>query len=617
MKKIIFTILFASVLVFPQQRNLENKFRIAQNYEAIGDWESAVKIYEEIYAADSTNFLYFDALLRGYDQLKKYDAAIRIIKSRLQKQPNDINLLSKLGKMFARSGEIKEAENVWQSIIDANLNNLSVYSIVANAMIESRFFENALRVYQQGRKISKVESAFAAEMGYLHSLLMNYIDATREYLILLKQSAEQLNFIQSRISMYTSKSEGLKSAIFVTESALQKEPKNISLNRLIAWLYMEGKDYEKAFSIYKIIDELTKAGGKEIFTFAEKAKRERAYSTASKAFQEIIINYPKFQNISAVKFGFAETLENSLEEADSIRIIGDVVTLNQNVSRNDSVYKIYNDIVTLYKQVAEEFPNTDYASRALYRVANVYFRKFFDIEGSLKAVNEIENKYRFSGNIYVDAILLKSKLLIVKDEIAEAISKLEWIAKFQGATVEQKDMAKYILAELNYFLGNFQVALAGLQEILKNQSSDIVNDAIALQVLIQDNLEDEKNLILYSKSQFLKRQHKYEKAIELLREISKTKSELATYSISEIGDILTLSGDYKNALAEYEYLLTNFPDDLLADKTIFKIAEIYNYALKDFKKAEEYYKKLLEEYPSSIYVNIARQKIREIRGDVL
>ncbi len=617
MKKIVFTLLFATCLVFTQQRSLEVKFRIAQNYEAIGEWESAVKIYEEIYAADSTNFLYFDALLRCYDQLKKYNDAKRLIKAKLQRQPNDVNLLSKLGKVYARSGEIKEAENVWQGIIDANPNNISVYSLVANAMIESRFFESALKVYERGRKISKVESMFAAEMGYLHSLLMNYIDATKEYLLLLKQSSEQLNFVQSRMSIYTSKSDGLKSAIYVTELALEKDTKNIALNRLLVWLYMEGKNYDKAFYIYKTIDQLTKANGREILNFAERAKREKAYSVASNAFNEIILNHPNFTNISAVRFGFAETLELSLEESDSIKIFRDFTALYKNIFQSDSIRRKYNEIINLYNQIADQYPNTEYAAKALFRNANIYFSKFFDIENSLKAIDKIENSYRFSGNIYIEAILLKSDLFIVKGNVEEAKAILNKIINFPGATVEQKEIAKFKLAEIDYFLGNFQNALSLLQDILKDQKNDIINDAIALQILIQDNLDDEKNLKLFSKVQLLIKQHKFEQAKETLNEITQSKSELVTRAISELGDIFAMSGNYKDALIEYEKLLKDYPDDLLADKTVFKIAEIYFYGLKDKNKSEEYYKKLLESYPLSIYVNEARQKIREIRGDAL
>lgn len=614
---ILVLILLPIHLMQTQNQNLENRFRIGQAFEANGDWENAVRIYEEIYRVDSTNIVYFEALLRGYDQLKRYDEAKRVIQSKLQKQPNDINLITKLGKVYARSGETKEAENIWQRIIDNNPNNLSVYGIVANAMIENRLFESALKVYEKGRKITKTEFTFAAEMGYLHSILMNYSDATKEYLLLLKQSPEQLNFIQSRISLYTSKSDGLKAAIYITESALEKDRKNLSLNRLIAWLYMEGKEYDKAMRVYITIDEITKADGMELFTFAERAKRERAFTVAKTAYQEIIKNYTKFQNIPAVKFGFAETIEASIEEYDTLKIFGTSFPFNLANIKSDTLLNRYRDVIKLYEQIATQYPNTEFAAKSYYRMADIYFNKFFDYESCLKFLDEIERRYKFNNLITTDALIMKSSVLLAKGEIEAAKSKLEWLINFEGSTPEHKDLAKLKIAEINYYLGNFQDALKILQEILKTHTGDIVNDAIQLQVLIQDNLEDETNLKQYSRAQLYIKQQKFEEATEILNQISAKKTELSASAISELGDINTYLGNYKNAIMEYEKLLKEYPDNLLTDKIILKLAEIYNYGLKDKSKAEEFYRKLLEEHPTSIYLNFVRQKIREIRGDVL
>lgn len=618
MKKIIFliTICISTLFAQPQQRDLDIKFRIGQNLEANGEWESAVKIYEEIYSVDSTNIVYFEALLRAYDQLKRYDDAKRVINSKLQKQPKDVNLISKLGKVHARAGEIKEAESIWQKIIDNNPNNLSVYGIVANAMIESRLFESALKVYQSGRQITKTEFAFASEIGYIHSLLMNYAEATKEYLLLLKQSPEQLNFIQSRMSLYTSKSDGLKSAIYITETSLEKDKKNLSLNRLLAWLYMEGKEYEKAMKIIITIDEITKSGGAELFAFAERAKREKAFEVASNAYQEIIKNYQKFQNLPAVKFGYAETKEASVEEKDTLKIYGTILKFSFKKINFDTLSNEYKNIIKLYEEVSTQYPKTEFAARASYRIASIYFKIFFDIESCLKLLSEIENNYKHYNLIFSDALILKSSVLIAKGQLEDARLKLEWLLNYSGSTAEHKDFAKYKIAEISYYLGNFQDALKALQDILKTQSNDIVNDAISLQVFIQDNIEDEKNLKLYSKAQFFIKQHQIEKAKEMLKQISE-KSELIAEATSELGDLNTYVGDYKNAIFEYEKLLKDYPDNLLADKTILKLAELYHYALNDKSKAEQYYRKILEEHPKSIYINIARQKIREIRGDVL
>ena len=70
--------LASSLLCCSQLKDNDIKFRLAQSYERGGDIESALKIYSELYAKDSTNVVYFEALRRDYLQLKRYDDVIAL-----------------------------------------------------------------------------------------------------------------------------------------------------------------------------------------------------------------------------------------------------------------------------------------------------------------------------------------------------------------------------------------------------------------------------------------------------------------------------------------------------------------------------------------------------------
>lgn len=617
MKKLFLILLTTLVALGSQQGYLENKFRIGQSFESTGDWENAVKIYEDIYKSDSTRSIFYESLLRAYEQLKKYDDAKRIVKARIRLFPRDLNLHSQLAKIHTRAGELDDALKIWQSLIDSNPGNTNVYYIVANAMIEVRLFENALKVYEQGRKNLNIPYIFATDIGYLHSILMNYAEATKEYLLLLKQSPEQLNFIQSRISIYTSKLDGLKSATLIVENAYKKEPKDPVLNRLLAWLYMEGKDYEKAFEVYKILDEITSSGGNEIYNFAERARRERAYSTASKAFQEVLVKYPKSRNIAAVKFGYAQTLEASTEIKDTLKIFLEKLLPDQQYYYTTSLKLDYEKIIEIYNQIINEYPNSEFAARALLQNGNLYFYKFSDYEKSNALITEIEIKYKNYGNIYSEAVLLKSQILIALDSLNTAEDKLLWLSNYPGANAEQKEKGRFYLAKIAFYKQNFKECVSILMELLKNPFSDIVNDAISLQTMVQDNLDNEKNLRFFSEAQLLKTQKKFDYAREKLQEVIKTPNELAADAILEIGNIFTLSNQYDSSIIWYNELIKRFPDHLNSDAALFKIATIYHYGLRNKENAEESYKKLLEKFPQSIYVSTVRKRIRELRGEVL
>src|ERR1041385_4125445 len=100
-----FFVLFAlTAAIASQARSQANpsdmQFRLAESYEQSGDFESAVKIYQSIYAKDSSNMVVFEALRRDYMQLKRYDNAIALLERMIRKMPDNVTLLSSLASVY-------------------------------------------------------------------------------------------------------------------------------------------------------------------------------------------------------------------------------------------------------------------------------------------------------------------------------------------------------------------------------------------------------------------------------------------------------------------------------------------------------------------------------------
>ena len=62
-------------------------------------------------------------------------------------------------------------------------------------------------------------------------------------------------------------------------------------------------------------------------------------------------------------------------------------------------------------------------------------------------------------------------------------------------------------------------------------------------------------------------------------------------------------------------IIENYAYDLLGDDAAYKLAEIYDYRLKNKEEAMKYYKKIIFDYKGSIYVPEARKRFRALRGD--
>jgi TolA-binding protein len=74
---------------------------------------------------------------------------------------------------------------------------------------------------------------------------------------------------------------------------------------------------------------------------------------------------------------------------------------------------------------------------------------------------------------------------------------------------------------------------------------------------------------------------------------------------------------YSRAEQAYLDLIALNPQDILADDAHYKLGLLYEERLENPDKAQEYYEKIIYDYPSSIYLVDARNKYRALRGDVL
>jgi tetratricopeptide (TPR) repeat protein len=362
------------------------KIKIAQSYERAGDYESAVRIYEEAFQKDSLNISLFDALKRGYLQLKRYDDAITLLKKWIKLQPHDIGLLAQMGSVYVLASDESRAFSIWEQAINLEPNRETTYLLVGMAMAESRLFDRAVDLYKRGREKCHNPNLFTADIAYLYSIMLNYPEATREYISLLRQNPSQLAYVQSRIASYTGRAEGLSATTLVVSETVNKEPSNVTLHQLLAWLYMEGKDFDRAYDVYKFIDSRMNAGGQQLFNFAERAFREKSYGAATKAYTEIITVYPKFNQMAQVKFGLAYTLEESRTEADTVTLFG---IHNPFVTYNSSP-DAFADVLEAYKNVITAYPNTEVAARSNLRIGIIKQEKLTDPGGARSSFEAIK-----------------------------------------------------------------------------------------------------------------------------------------------------------------------------------------------------------------------------------
>ncbi len=619
--RILFILLVLLLLAPPpgkgqQVTQTDVRFRLAQSYARSGDYDSAIKILQELLKAYPGNLTVAEELRRDYIEVKRYTDAINLLQQQIALRPRDVNSASQLAALYYLNSEEAKAYDTWEGIIKANPKDMISYHMVGATMTQSRLFDRAIQVYLRGRTACANPTLFINEVAYLYTITSRYAEATREYLLLLKSSPSQLGYVQTSLSTYTNRPEGLTAAASVVEDASHAAPADLPLARLLAWVYMEGKQYDKAYDVYKTIDRDAKANGLELQSFAERALREKSYTVAARAFQEIINHYPKSEHTAEVKFGYAQALEASEEEADTLHLFG----LERPFTGGTDPSSPFAGAIQAYTQVLTEFPGTQLAARALLNVGIIQQEKAGDLRAARASLEQLLSRYATFAPVAIEGTLHLGDVYLALDMLDKAREKYLAISGRGIRATAPQEEAAYRLAELYYFQARFDSALVILRDLTADVDSDVANDAIALQVLIQQHLQSEKpSLEAYAKANLLRRQRKWTDAISILESFPAKfpSSDLLDESLLAVGDIYTLTGRYTEALAAYDTLMARYPQSIAVDQTMMKVGEVYQNGLRDRQKAITTFEKLLEQYPSSIYVAEARKRVRFLRGDAL
>ena len=598
-----------------QTPDVQAKFRLAQGFEQAGEWERAAELYRDLLRREPGNFVYFDGVQRMYVQLKRYDDAIAIIRERLVAQPDDLTLYGTLGTVEYRAGREPEALSAWEHAIALAPANQQSYRLVASLMIESRLLDKAAAVYRQGRAACHDPQLFAIELAQLLVASMDYTGATGEYLRWMEQNPAQISFVQNRMATFTYKEEGRAAAIRV----VQEQPgvqTNLRLNELLGWLHMEGKDFDRAFDVYKVIDRLSGANGVALLGFADRAIREHAYVVATRAYREALERTLPPPRIPQAKYGYACALVALQISADS----GNTPAQAGGNPVSDP-HSRFADALAAFTKIVDEFPGSEYSAKSLYQIGMLQLRQFQDLNSAARTFQQILAEPGAGATLRNDVQLRMGELLVARADTAGAAAAFRSLLSTIGATPDQTDEAQLHLAELAFYGGRADDALQMLSAISANVQDDFANDALELQVLLRENAGGPPQaLALYGRAEFLARQHRNTEAVQLLTDLVRQfpGSPLVDDALLRIGGLNTQAGLYREAAAAYTRLLDEFHDQSkMLDRALFRMAEVYQVGLADRGQAVAVYERLLAEHPLSILAGEARKRIRMLRGETL
>ncbi len=442
---------------------------------------------------------------------------------------------------------------------------------------------------------------------------MDFDSAMDEYLGYLRAAPQTLYQIQQQISMFSDIPEALDAAVRRSRLQIEDSPDSEVLRYLLAWLFMERKDYASAFEVYRDLDRMKKASGVEIIKFASRAFNDRSYAIAARAYATAIEQHPDASFRPQAEFNRARSLEELYAEQgvpDLLQPSGDGTQFP-----SSEAVTSYQGAISLYEEIAKEYPSLEVGNESLYRIGFIKFHRFGDTDGALEILYDIADTRR---NVYnkPDADILIGDILVARGDLDAAIEQYDRVSPSPRLDLKLRSEVQYKTAEAFFFKGEFDTVLVQLEPLTVDVGSDIANDALDLTALIaQYRVPGEVPLQRYAQTLFLERQRKYSEAAAAAQDIitQYASSDIVDLAYLKLAVLQKLLERTQDAAATYQAFLDARKESFLRDRGMFFLAKLREEDLGDAAGAIEMYQLMLTEFPMSQFAGRARARILKLR----
>jgi tetratricopeptide (TPR) repeat protein len=605
MKKIIMIIIIATPPFFVQaQVKNDQKFALAQSYEQVGDYDSATKLYEELYLLDPSNSQLISSLYRVYLQKKNYAAAVNVLEERIKREPDDITAYGMLGSAYYLMGNEEKAFESWDKPFQSEKINPLFYRVIGEYIVERRAFEKAIEFYEKGKEVSNDKILYAYDLIQLYSITMQFEKMAQECCFILSADPSQLQTVQQRILENINRPGALDATLKVIEDCADKNI--ISFSYLLARLYTEKKSFDKAYETYLYIDEKQSSKGRDLYQFAQQMFAEKEYKLSSEVFKKITDRYPDSPIISQAELGYARSLEASLlgEYEKTLPLWKPYFPLEKFQSEEtEKVLNAFTVVTNLYK-------HSEPAYESILRTANITFYLLNDYEDASRLLNIIVSEAPLSKNSG-EAYLELGDIALIQGNIDESAKYYSAILNLKNASEDEKNKAIYKLAKVNLYQSKFDEARKMISKVLTDLKDNSANDALELSLLLNPQMSDSSNLMIFAQAEFLVEQKKFDEAAIDYKKLAENQQAFILQAISGIrySEMMIAVDNYPEAISVLESISSEGEKNIYADKAVYLLAKIHQFGLKNYGKAQEFYQKLLADYPKSIYNDDAREQL--------
>lgn len=571
---------------------------LARQYVQSGKQEKACVIFQKLFKQDAETAFqdYFNCLVK----LKRYAEAESTAKRMTREHPERLQYQMALGNLYRELGNQVKSELIDDQIIKYLPTDPEKIIDAATQVYGADRADLAIKIFIQGRKLLRDEYLFSYQLISLYRAKRNKYLMADEYLKLLQNNPQYLQQAQDNISAQFDDPGDylqLKAALL---KLIKKYPQQIAYTSLITWQYLQQKEFDNALNQAIALNRRLNENGDRIFQLCKILVANEAYVAAIRGYEFLI--------------------EKKSEE---FFIPAKIELINtRNLKINSGSYAEH-DLLSLIKDyygLLNEFGRSSKTVFAMQKLAKLEAFKLHHLDKAEKLLEEVIKMKDIRPALLADCKMDLGDVYLLDGQPWEATLRYSQVEKEMPNTAVGQE-ARFRNARLAYYTGDFEWAKAQL-DILKAATAQLIaNDALNLSLLISDNTVDDSAgtaLKIYARAEFLIFKEQYDQAISTLDSLDNLfpGNSLSDDILMAKAKIYIKERKDSPAVLNLQKIADEYPTDLWADDAVFMLADLYEHRLNNKEKAQALFKKIITDYPGSLWLNEARKRFRALRGDL-
>jgi len=591
------TILFFIISLAIYGHTYAQSDALAQQYYEKGEYKKAIVAFEKLYKESPRKINYFISMINSYQQLEDFETAEKLLLEAIKVRNANPILLVEVGFNYDLKLDTINAKKYYEKAVQFTEADTSATYIIGRAFEKKSLLDYALRIYENAM-ITNPNYNFLNNIARIYGEKGDIEKMFSSYLDLIKDRVEQKGYAQRIISQFLRNDPNDENNVLFRKILLKRNQDDPDLlwNELLSWLFIQQKQYKRAFIQEKAMYMQGDASLQRIFDLASMCIEDGDKETAREVLMYII--------------------EKSNQDMTKIRASQNLIQLDIEAVTDgnyDEIQQRFDELLSNYER--------DYRTVLLQRdYANFLAFQKNQPEAAIDYLKEtIELKLTTRQLATVKLAL--GDILVYKEQFNQALIYFSQVQNTLKNDVIGQE-ARFRVARTSYYKGDFEWAEAQLKVLKSSVSQLIANDALKLKLIISDNsLEDSTQTALkkYAKADLLAYQLKETEAIAMLEDILQNHKgeQIEDEALFMQAKLYEKRAEFDKARLNYKKIIEFYKDGILVDDAYFAMGQLFLNHFDEPEKAKQFFEEIIFNHQDSIHYVEAQKAYRKLRGDTV